>query len=119
LDIKEIAGSIVLEITRRGENYIAKSFPIFIFHHIFFSIVAYFFKARIVEPEKQPLLANGSETTLVSRQWPRNKRDKQPLLGRNLRDCPSGDYVGTPTDTNTTIVQQQNGVSYVVRAGML
>jgi hypothetical protein len=32
-------------------------------------------KARIVEPEKQPLLANGSETSFVSRQWPRNKQD--------------------------------------------
>jgi hypothetical protein len=33
-----------------------------------FRIVAYFLKARTVEPEKQPLLANGSETTFVSRQ---------------------------------------------------
>jgi hypothetical protein len=31
-------------------------------------------KAEIVEPEKQPLLANGSETTLISRQRPRNKQ---------------------------------------------
>jgi hypothetical protein len=31
-------------------------------------IVAYLLKARTVEPEKQPLLANGSETTVVSRQ---------------------------------------------------
>jgi hypothetical protein len=30
--------------------------------------VEYFLKARTVEPEKQPLLANGSETTFVSRQ---------------------------------------------------
>jgi hypothetical protein len=30
--------------------------------------VAYLFKARTVEPEKQPLLANGSESTFVSRQ---------------------------------------------------
>jgi hypothetical protein len=30
--------------------------------------VAYLLKARTVEPEKQPLLANGSETTFVSRQ---------------------------------------------------
>jgi hypothetical protein len=30
--------------------------------------VAYFLKARTVEPEKQPLLANGSEITFVSRQ---------------------------------------------------
>jgi hypothetical protein len=31
-------------------------------------IVAYLLKARTVEPEKQPLLANGSETEFVSRQ---------------------------------------------------
>jgi hypothetical protein len=30
--------------------------------------VAYLLKARTVVPEKQPLLANGSETTFVSRQ---------------------------------------------------
>jgi hypothetical protein len=30
--------------------------------------VAYLLKARNVEPEKEPLLANGFETTLVSRQ---------------------------------------------------
>jgi hypothetical protein len=31
-------------------------------------IVAYLLKARTVEPEKQPLLTNGSETKFVSRQ---------------------------------------------------
>jgi hypothetical protein len=31
--------------------------------------VTYLLEARTVEPEKQPLLANGSETTFVSRQW--------------------------------------------------
>jgi hypothetical protein len=30
--------------------------------------VAYLLKVRTVEPEKQPLLANGSETTFVCRQ---------------------------------------------------
>jgi hypothetical protein len=30
--------------------------------------VVYLLKARTVEPEKQPLLANGSETTFISRQ---------------------------------------------------
>jgi hypothetical protein len=30
--------------------------------------IAYLLKARTVEPEKQPLLANSSETTFVSRQ---------------------------------------------------
>jgi hypothetical protein len=31
--------------------------------------VAYLLKARTAEPEKQPLLANDSETRFVSRQW--------------------------------------------------
>jgi hypothetical protein len=30
-------------------------------------IAAYLLKAKIVEPEKQPLLANGSKTAIVSR----------------------------------------------------
>jgi hypothetical protein len=33
-----------------------------------YNTVAYFLKARTVEPEKQPLLANSSGTTFVSRQ---------------------------------------------------
>jgi hypothetical protein len=33
------------------------------------AVVAYLLKASIVEPEKQLLLANGSETTLVSWKW--------------------------------------------------
>jgi hypothetical protein len=33
---------------------------------VHFNIVAHMLKARTVEPEKQPLLADGSETTLVS-----------------------------------------------------
>jgi hypothetical protein len=37
-------------------------------------IVAYLFKARSVEAEKQQLLANGSETTFISRQQPRNSQ---------------------------------------------
>jgi hypothetical protein len=36
--------------------------------------VVYLLKARTVEPEKQTLLANGSKTTFVSRQPPRNKQ---------------------------------------------
>jgi hypothetical protein len=34
--------------------------------------MAYLVKTRTVEPEKQPLLANGSEATFVSGQRPRN-----------------------------------------------
>jgi hypothetical protein len=36
-------------------------------------IVAYLLKATTVEPEKQLLLANGSETTFGSRQRPQNE----------------------------------------------
>jgi hypothetical protein len=36
------------------------------------STVTYLLKARTVQPQKQPLLANGSETTFVSRQRPLN-----------------------------------------------
>jgi hypothetical protein len=37
-------------------------------------IVAYLLKSRTGEPEKQPLLANGSKITFISTQWPRNKQ---------------------------------------------
>jgi hypothetical protein len=37
------------------------------------NIVAYLLKARSMEPEKESLLVNGSETTFISRQWPQNK----------------------------------------------
>jgi hypothetical protein len=47
-------------------------------------IVAYLLKARTVEPEKQPLLANGFETTFISRQ----------RLGK---------HVPAATDTHATI----------------
>jgi hypothetical protein len=47
--------------------------------------VTYLLEAKTVEPEKQPLLANGSETTFVSSQRPRNKRDKRQLLGSDQR----------------------------------
>jgi hypothetical protein len=48
------------------------------------NIVAYLLKARTVKPEKQPLLANGSETTFVS--------------GQRL-----GKHVPAATDTHATI----------------
>jgi hypothetical protein len=59
--------------------------------------VAYLLIARTVEPEKQPLLANGSETTFISRQQPWNRQQNdvrcwgsrflingvtQPIVGR-------------------------------------
>jgi hypothetical protein len=37
-------------------------------HLVCLRIVAYLLKERTVEPEKQPLLANGVETTFVSKQ---------------------------------------------------
>jgi hypothetical protein len=52
--------------------------------------VVYLLKARTVEPEKQPLLANGSETTFVSRQTPRN--EQRPLLGSRLLIMQQLDY---------------------------
>jgi hypothetical protein len=48
------------------------------------NIVAYLRKARTVEPEKQPLLVNGSETIFVSRQR-------------------HGKHVPAETDTHATI----------------
>jgi hypothetical protein len=45
-----------------------------LFETLPYHIVAYLLKARTVEPEKQPLLANGSETKFVSRQRPRNRQ---------------------------------------------
>jgi hypothetical protein len=38
------------------------------------STVSYLLKARAVEPEKKPLLVNGSETTFVFGQRPRNRQ---------------------------------------------
>jgi hypothetical protein len=50
---------------------------------------AYWLKAITVEPEKQPLLANGSETTFVSTQRPRNKQwttsvARQQILNKQI-----------------------------------
>jgi hypothetical protein len=43
--------------------------------YIYLYVVVYLLKARTVEqPEKQPLLVNGSETTFVSRQQLQNKQ---------------------------------------------
>jgi hypothetical protein len=47
---------------------------------IHFNIVAYLFKARTMEPDKQPLLANGSDTTFDSRQRPRKQTTEQCML---------------------------------------
>jgi hypothetical protein len=38
------------------------------------NIVAYLLKVSTVEPEEQTLLADGSETTFISRQRPRNRQ---------------------------------------------
>jgi hypothetical protein len=64
-------------------------------------IVPYLLKARIVEPEKQPLLANGSETTFVSMQQ----------LGK---------HVPAATDTHTTIkILLETVFFYSIRAKVL
>jgi hypothetical protein len=47
---------------------------------ILFRIVAYLLKARAVEPEKQPLLGSGSETTFVSR----HQLDKHVSAGTDM-----------------------------------
>jgi hypothetical protein len=41
----------------------------------------YLLEARTVEPDKQPLLANGSEITSAARQQILNSEYTQPLLG--------------------------------------
>jgi hypothetical protein len=56
-----------------------------------------------VEPEKQPLLASGSETTFASRQRPR-KDNGTAAWGR------LGEHVPAATDT------RMNGVVYAGRA---
>jgi hypothetical protein len=56
------------------EKQVRQKFLTFQYLCIYVYIVAYFLKARAVESEKQPLLANGSETTSVSRQWQRNRQ---------------------------------------------
>jgi hypothetical protein len=47
------------------------------------SIVVYWLKAITVEPKKQPLLENGSETTFVSRQRSKTKRFPRQQSARN------------------------------------
>jgi hypothetical protein len=47
---------------------------IYMSHKFLFSIAAYLFSARTVEPIKQLLLANVSVTTYISRQQPRNRQ---------------------------------------------
>jgi hypothetical protein len=64
------------------------------------------FENILINDHVDPLLGNGHEisnyTTAVARQWL------------------SSDHVGTPTNTNTTIAQQQrNGVFCAVHAEML
>jgi hypothetical protein len=54
-------------------------------HHNRYSRINNLLKARTVGSEKQPLLANGSETTVVCRQGPRNKQTEQrPLIGNTF-----------------------------------
>jgi hypothetical protein len=55
-------------------------------------VVAHLLKTRIVEPEKQPLLAKGPEATFVSRQRPRNKE-------RNNVHCQATPETYTQTTT--------------------
>jgi hypothetical protein len=65
-------------------------------------IMTYLLKARTVEPVKQPLLANGSETTFISRQRPRKE-----LLGSRFLIMKQLDY------------RSKRDVYYVVHVEML
>jgi hypothetical protein len=59
--------------------------------------VAYLFKARTVEPEKQPLLANGSETTFVSRQRSQTNRfPRQVSAPKNIGTVGKGGFYSVP-----------------------
>jgi hypothetical protein len=60
-------------------------------------IVAYFLKARNVEPERRPLQAKGIETTSVSRQQILNKQEQTAVAKERL-----GKYVPAATDTHAT-----------------
>jgi hypothetical protein len=48
--------------------------------------VAYLLNARTVEPEKQPLLENGSETTLISRQRPPTDKGTTSVTRQQIRN---------------------------------
>jgi hypothetical protein len=72
-----------LPISCYGRNtfpFHLKIFKVYYFKHAvvttaaYFNILAYLLKAKTVEPKKQPLLANGSEITFVSRQLPKNRQ---------------------------------------------
>jgi hypothetical protein len=60
--------------------------------------VSYLLKARTVEPEKQPLLANGSETTFVSRQRPLNNETtsaaRQKILNKQEQKVAARERLG-------------------------
>jgi hypothetical protein len=87
--------------------------------------VARLLKERTVKPEKQPLLANGSETTFVSRQRPRNNGTKsvarqQILCKRQLNSnigtmfsaqsvprCYNQDGMGQPVSCKSTQLKER------------
>jgi hypothetical protein len=71
-----------------------------------FHIVAYLLKAKTVKPEKQHLLTNGSETTFVYRQRPRNN-GKTSVARQHI------------LDKRQLNKQQRNGVFCAVCAEML
>jgi hypothetical protein len=57
-------------ICHNRTKFTATCFIVFVLRSYRIHIVAYMIIERTVEPEKQPLLANSSETTFISRQWP-------------------------------------------------
>jgi hypothetical protein len=80
----------------------------------------YLLKPRNVEPEKQPLLVNDSETTSVSRQQQRNNGAtsvaRKQIINKLLR---SNSFSNKHVPMETIEQQQKNGVSCAVRAEML
>jgi hypothetical protein len=68
--------------------------------------VTYFLKAITEEPQKWPLLANGSETIFGSNQWPRNNImmfvARWHIINNNNKIAAAREWLKT-RDTHTTI----------------
>jgi hypothetical protein len=77
------------------------------------NIVTYLLEARTMQPEREPLLANGSEATYVSRKRPRNRHrndarckaeDKQEQTAAARKWL--GKHVPAATDTHCTKIKE-------------
>jgi hypothetical protein len=72
--------------------------------------VAHLPKARTVRPEKQPLLANGSETTFIAGQQILNKQEQTVAVRKRF-----GKHVPAATDMHT----RMNDVACAARVEQL